>query len=210
MSRQILGRIRNFQASSFPIRARRSIWTKNFAFTGKLAGNVLTSTFHRNRNRRPSSLSVGIIPQRALCIKTRKQETPISGGVTTKQEPFVIFEPLSIAFSSSPWLYTFLSLSQPPGLAPTPTGQRAPIDLITRPFSRLPDRTHPTNQSLRNAFLHLRSAPLVYPGLFSFSYRAVRSLISHRTWPRFVVHWTQPRTEGNLTVASNLSLTNEF
>ena len=85
-------------------------------------------------------------------------------------------------------LYTFLSLSEPPGLAPTPTGQRAPIDLITRPFSRLTDPTHSTSQPprSRNALLRLRcciSTTLLsrlYPSLFSFSYRPVRSLIPHR------------------------------
>ena len=128
-----------------------------------------------------------------MCIKTHKQETPISGDAAERpsQEPFVIPNPLRrVAFLIIPSeLYTFLSLSEPPGLAPTPTGQRAPIDLITRPFSRLTDPTHSTSPSPR-ALVTLSSAyggccllsSLVYIlALFSFSYRPVRSLIPHRT-----------------------------
>ncbi|KAK1127501.1 hypothetical protein K0M31_004036 [Melipona bicolor] len=88
--------------------------------------------------------------KRALCIKTHKQETPISGDAAERpsQEPFVIPNPLRRRVSHHPLgaIYVFLSLSEPPGLAPTPTGQRAPIDLITRPFSRLTDPTHSTSQ----------------------------------------------------------------
>lgn len=127
-----------------------------------------------------------------MCIKTHKQETPISGDAAERpsQEPFVIPNPLRRRVSHHPLGAIYVSL---PLGAPWPSSNPHWPESADRFNNTAIFPAHGPNipRASPRALVTLSSAygrvspPLLfsrlYSSLFSFSYRPVRSLIPHRT-----------------------------